>query len=111
MSYVMAGVPMIMRAMMEDIEPGLKRGAVVHSITVRRGSRRPYRCRLGAHPEDIPSVAIGSYPFYREDGSGVQFVARGRDLPRVEAAAGAIEAMIRAEGKNPNAWGTKLSFV
>src|ERR1700733_2572765 len=28
--FVMAGVPMIMRAMMEDIMPELKRGAVVH---------------------------------------------------------------------------------
>ena len=32
--YTMAGVPMIMRAMLENIEPELQRGAVVHSITV-----------------------------------------------------------------------------
>jgi len=32
--FVMAGVPMIMRAMMEDIAPELKRGAIVHSRTV-----------------------------------------------------------------------------
>src|ERR1700755_3592531 len=32
--YVMACVPMIMRAMMEDIAPHLARGAVVHSATV-----------------------------------------------------------------------------
>src|ERR1700755_3590041 len=32
--FTMAGVPMIMRAMMEDIAPRLQRGAVVHVATV-----------------------------------------------------------------------------
>src|SRR5580704_4562824 len=32
--YVMAGVPMVMRAMLEAIEPGLPRGVVVTSVTV-----------------------------------------------------------------------------
>src|ERR1700744_5603729 len=32
--FVMAGVPMIMRAMLEDIEPRLIRGTVVHSATI-----------------------------------------------------------------------------
>ena len=53
--YVMAGVPMIMRAMMEDIVPRLKRGAVVHSATVRRAHRRrPHRRRADADPEGLP---------------------------------------------------------
>ena len=47
------------------------------------------------------SVAIGSYPFYREDGFGVQLVVRGRDAAAVEAAAQAIEAAVRAEGLEP----------
>src|SRR6201996_9280648 len=33
--FVMAGVPMIMRAMLEDIEPQLQRGALVHAQTVQ----------------------------------------------------------------------------
>ena len=51
--------------------------------------------------KDFPELAIGSYPFYREDGFGVQLVARGRDAAKVEEAAVAIEALIRAEGAEP----------
>ena len=100
--YVMAGVPMIMRAMMEDIAPRLKRGAIVHAATV---SARVPEGRiaegLARIQKEFPELALGSYPFYREDGFGVQLVARGRDAEKVEAAAQAIEAMIRAEGAQP----------
>ncbi len=86
--YTMAGVPMIMRAMLENIEPELERGAVVHSITIstRLGEGR-IAAALARIQNDHPDLSIGSYPFYREDGFGVQLVARGRDLPGVEAAA------------------------
>jgi molybdopterin-biosynthesis enzyme MoeA-like protein len=97
--FVMAGVPMIMRAMMEEIAPRLQRGAPVHSVTVQ--TRLPegrIAAGLKAIQDDFPDVALGSYPYYREDGSGVQLVSRGRDPARVEASAAAIEAMIRAEG-------------
>jgi molybdopterin-biosynthesis enzyme MoeA-like protein len=104
--YTMAGVPMIMRAMLENIEPELQRGAAVHSITVstRLGEGR-IAAALAHIQNEYSEVAIGSYPFYREDGFGVQLVARGRDLPRVEAAAAAIENMIRAEGEKPERMG------
>jgi len=97
--FVMAGVPMIMRAMLEDVEPRLQRGAVVVTATVsaRIAEGRiagPLARIQGEHGE----VAIGSYPFYREDGSGVQLVVRGRDRDAVEAAAGAIEQALEAEG-------------
>ena len=97
--FVMAGVPMIMRAMLDAIEPLLQRGAVVHAATVQ--TKVP-EGRLAAGLEAIQKlhkdVAIGSYPFYREDGSGVQLVARGRDAADVEAAAAQIEKMLRDLG-------------
>ncbi len=100
--YVMAGVPMIMRAMMEDIVPHLERGAVVHAQTVqaRIGEGRIAEGLMKIQ-NDFPDLALGSYPYYREDGFGVQLVARGRDAAKVEAAACAIEAMLRAEGADP----------
>jgi molybdenum cofactor synthesis domain-containing protein len=100
--YVMAGVPMIMRAMMEDIAPHLKRGAVVHAATVqaRIGEGRIAEGLMKIQ-NDFPDLALGSYPYYRDDGFGVQLVARGRDAAKVEAAAAAIEALIRAEGAMP----------
>jgi molybdopterin-biosynthesis enzyme MoeA-like protein len=94
--FVMAGVPMIMRAMMDAIEPRLKRGAVVHAATVQA---KVAEGRIAEGLEKIQrqhrDIAIGSYPFYREDGSGVQLVARGRDKSEVETAAGEIERMLR----------------
>ena len=100
--FVMAGVPMIMRAMLEDIEPRLERGAPVHSATVqaRIGEGR-IAAGLQAIQKDFPELALGSYPYYREDGFGVQLVARGRDAAQVERAAQAIEALVRAEGAEP----------
>ena len=94
--FVMAGVPMIMRAMLDAIEPRLKRGAVVHAATVQA---KVAEGRIAEGLEKIQrqhqEIAIGSYPFYREDGSGVQLVARGRDKNEVETAADEIQAMLR----------------
>jgi len=101
--FVMAGVPMIMRAMLEEsVAPRLRRGVVVVSAIV---SARIAEGRIAAALAEIQekhkTVSIGSYPYYREDGFGVQLVARGRDAALVESAAKAIEAAIRAEGVQP----------
>ncbi len=97
--FVMAGVPMIMRAMLDAIEPRLKRGAIVHAATVQaRIAEGRIAQGLERIQKDHKDVAIGSYPFYREDGSGVQLVARGRDAAEVERAATQIEALLRELG-------------
>ena len=100
--FVMAGVPMIMRAMLEDIGPRLKRGTPVTVATVQmRLPEGRIAAGLAAIQADHPALAIGSYPFYREDGSGVQVVVRGRDPAEVELAAGAVETLVRNEGAEP----------
>ena len=100
--FVMAGVPMVMRAMMEDIAPQLPRGAVVHAVTVSarvpEGRLAP---GLAAVQHAHPGVAIGSYPFYDEKGAGAELVTRGRDIQAVEQAALAIETMLAALGRVP----------
>ena len=97
--FVMAGVPMVMRAMMEDVTPRLKRGVVVSTATV---SARIAEGRIAGPLAKIQaenkSVVIGSYPFYAADGYGVQLVVRGRDAASVEAAAAQIELAIASEG-------------
>jgi molybdenum cofactor synthesis domain-containing protein len=101
--FVMAGVPMVMRAMLDAIEPRLKRGAVAHSATVQ--ARIP-EGRIAEGLEKIQrshnELSIGSYPYYREDGPGVQLVARGRDRAEVETAAAEIEALVRELGSEPS---------
>jgi molybdenum cofactor synthesis domain-containing protein len=97
--FVMAGVPMIMRAMLEELAPRLSRGVQVQSITI--STRLPegrIAAALAQIQKDHQSVAIGSYPFYREDGFGTQLVVRSSNFASVEAAAQAIEAAVLAEG-------------
>jgi molybdenum cofactor synthesis domain-containing protein len=103
--YVMAGVPMVMRAMLEAIAPALPRGLPVASVTVEaaipEGAIAP---GLAALQKDHKDVAIGSYPFYREGTAapfGAQLVVRGRDGSAVERAALALESLIRSLGAAP----------
>ena len=88
--FVMAGVPKIMTAMLEDIAPRLKTGAVVHSSTLRvvgvgEGAiADPLRAAANANRD----LSFGSYPFGAgSDGEvGTNLVVRGRDRQRVEVA-------------------------
>ena len=97
--FVMAGVPAVMRAMLEAIAPGLPRGVEVTSVTV---SVDVPEGRIAAGLSDVQKanagVSIGSYPFYQESGPGTQLVTRGRDAGAVEVAALAIEAMLKELG-------------
>jgi len=103
--YVMAGVPMVMRAMLEQIAPELPRGQTVTSITVEadipEGTIAPGLAQL---QKDHKDVAIGSYPFYREGAAkpfGAQLVIRGRDGEAVERATLTLEDILRKLGAAP----------
>jgi molybdenum cofactor synthesis domain-containing protein len=97
--FVMAGVPMIMRAMLEDVGPRLERGAVVvtRTISAQTGEGR-IAADLAQIQLDHTKVTIGSYPFYADGAAGVQLVVRGRGGEAVEAAAKAIEAVLDRDG-------------
>jgi len=103
--YVLAGVPMVMRAMLEQIAPQLPHGPTVRSVTVEasipEGTIAPGLAQLQkAHPE----VAIGSYPFYREGAPqpfGAQLVLRSRDTDALERTAAALEKILRDLGAAP----------
>lgn len=100
--FVMAGVPMVMHAMLEELAPRLTRGAVVHAVTVEAPlPEGQIAAALARIQKDHPAVSLGSYPFYRETGPGTQLVVRGRDRDSVEKAAQAVETAVRAEGVEP----------
>jgi len=92
---VLAGVPMVMRGMMDDVVPRLRSGAVVISRTVRvEGAgegviAEPLANLAKAHPE----LSIGSYPFFGPQGYGSNLVVRGRDGAIVEQT---VEDLIEA---------------
>jgi molybdopterin-biosynthesis enzyme MoeA-like protein len=85
--FVLAGVPQIMRGMLEDIGPRLRTGAVVIARTVRvEGSGEgaiaaPLEALAKAHP----ALSLGSYPFFGPEGFGSNLVIRGRDAAEVAA--------------------------
>ena len=101
--HVMAGVPRIMRSMFEVVAPTLQGGTPVksralHATGLLEGA---IAAGLSAIQSRFPTLDIGSYPYYREGGNGVALVAKGTDEAALEAAAGEIAVLIRADGKEP----------
>ncbi len=94
---VMAGVPNIMQAMLENVAPRLRTGARMLSETVRADCREgDIGTELGEIAKAYPDVVIGSYPFMDEKlGRGnTHVVVRSRDPQRLAAARAAVEAML-----------------
>lgn len=101
--FVMAGVPVIMRAMLDDVGRRLQGGAVVQTRTVRaKGAREgDLAAGLRALQERFATISLGSYPWYLQDGFGVQLVARGSDIPALEAVTTELVALVRGLGVEP----------
>jgi len=97
--FVLAGIPKIMQAMLEEVGPRLAKGRLVSSRTISAqvGEGR-IAARLAEIQREHPTVAIGSYPFFTEGGSGVHLVVRGRDGNAVEQAARDIEVALGDDG-------------
>jgi molybdenum cofactor synthesis domain-containing protein len=85
--FVLAGVPAVMRSMMDDVVPRLRTGAVVIARTVRvEGAGEGVIAEpLAALAKSHPDLSIGSYPFFGPQGYGSNLVVRGRDGALVEA--------------------------
>ncbi|MEA2993998.1 MAG: hypothetical protein QOD40_2918 [Alphaproteobacteria bacterium] len=100
---VMAGVPAIMQAMLDDVAPKLKTGAKMLSETVRADTREgDIGTELGEIAKRHPDVSIGSYPFFDEKfGPNTNIVIRARDSANLNTAKSAVEAMLaRLHGKS-----------
>ena len=93
--FVLAGVPMVMRGMMDDVVPRLRTGAVVIAATVRvDGAGEGVIAEpLAALAKANPDLSLGSYPFFGPQGYGSNLVVRGRDAEAVERT---VEALIAA---------------
>lgn len=93
---VMAGVPAIMRAMLDEVTPTLRTGAKMLSVTVRADAREgDIGGPLGDVAKAHPGVSIGSYPFFDErSGPNTNIVVRSRDPEQLAAAQSDVEAML-----------------
>ena len=101
--FVMAGVPSVMRGMLEDVGPRLKGGAVVRSVTVRGARLREgdLAAGLAALEAASPGVVFGSYPWFGPDGYGAHLVARSADVAALEKAEADLMALVRENGVEP----------
>ncbi|MCM2293772.1 competence/damage-inducible protein A [Allorhizobium sp. BGMRC 0089] len=94
--YVMAGVPQVFQAMLENVVKTLPGGVKVLS----RAIACPYGegeigTALGEVQKAHPETSIGSYPRYDgKSGFHTELVVRARSEPALEAAIVAIEAML-----------------
>lgn len=98
--FTLAGVPVIMRGMLEDVGPRLKGGKVTIARTVRvEGSgegqiAEPLEALARRHPD----LSLGSYPFFGPEGYGSNLVIRGRDADEVAATVDELIAALDAAG-------------
>jgi molybdenum cofactor synthesis domain-containing protein len=98
--FVLAGVPAIMRGMLEDVGPRLRGGAVTIARTVRvEGSGEgviaaPLEAVAKAHP----GMSLGSYPFFGAEGYGSNLVLRGRDPDELAATVDELIAALKVAG-------------
>ena len=95
---VMAGVPAIMQAMMDDVAPRLTTGARMMMETVEATGipEGTYAAALSEIAKAHPDTIIGSYPQFHEGRFRNQIVVRSKDGAALQAALGAVDAMLKA---------------
>ena len=77
---VMAGIPRVMRAMLENLLPTLEGATPVRSRSVRAFvTESQVAAPLGELQAQYPSVDFGSYPFSEDGRYGTSLVVRGTD--------------------------------
>src|SRR5262245_5625852 len=93
---VMAGVPSIMQAMLDEVAPKLKIGVCMLSEIVRADAREEdIEMQLGEIANANPAVVIGSHPFFDpEHGPNTNVVLRARDAQKLARAKRAVQDML-----------------
>lgn len=102
--FTLAGVPQIVEGMLGDIGHRLKTGEIVRSVTVRGADLREGDLAeaLSELTAQFEGISIGSYPWFRTvNDHGVALIARGTDEKKLKDVREALEALVRAQGVEP----------
>jgi molybdenum cofactor synthesis domain-containing protein len=93
---VMAGVPRIMQAMLDDIVPRLETGTKILMETIEATGvpEGAYAAGLAEIAEAHPQLSIGSYPSLGDGRFRNEIVVRGKNATEVAAAVAMIYAML-----------------
>jgi molybdenum cofactor synthesis domain-containing protein len=82
---LLAGIPGIMRGMLEGLRGQLKGGTPLQSASVTVFCPESEIAGFAGDVQgDNPDVSIGSYPFFRKDRVGATLVVRGADSRRLD---------------------------
>jgi len=100
--YVMAGVPRIMQAMLDNVIPTLTGGPKMMARTVIAAlGEGVIAGGLQAVQKRFPEIDIGSYPAYTNEGFRTSLVLRGTDAAMLEEARQAVRDLILSLGGEP----------
>jgi len=93
--HVMAGVPIIMKAMLEAIAPTLQGGRKIHSIAIQAGvGEGAVGDEFGRIQADFEDVKMGSYPQMGGVRPTTELVLRSADLDRLQVAAERVRDLV-----------------
>src|SRR5690606_24751938 len=102
--HVMAGVPAIFQAMLDNVVPTLRAGTKLLSATVHCPFGEGV---IGGPLADIqkafPETIIGSYPKFHDGSFWTELVVRARDPQMLKDATAAVEAMVAELAPQPTA--------
>ena len=99
--FVLAGIPSVVRAMLQDVGHRLETGEVVHAQTLRIPGAKEGEIAepLAGIAKVYASLSIGSYPWYLgPENTGVQIVVRGTEIPKIDGALTDIRQMFLEKG-------------
>jgi molybdenum cofactor synthesis domain-containing protein len=93
---VMAGVPAIMQAMLDNVAPTLATGArmVIRTVEAEGLPEGLYAAGLAEVAKAHGGVSIGPYPSFTGAGFRNQIVVRGKDEAAVEAALASVRGLL-----------------
>jgi len=93
----MAGIPLVMQAMLDEVAPKLKTGTKLLSETIRADAKEgDVGTELGVIAKAHPETIIGSYPFIDEkSGPNTNIVMRSRDADKLAAVKAEVEGMLK----------------
>lgn len=93
--HVMAGVPAIFQAMLDNVVPTLRTGRILLSRSVHcPHGEGTIGEPLAKIQDDYPDIAIGSYPKHDSGKFWTEIVLRGGDDDRLEEAEAAVAEMV-----------------
>ncbi len=100
--FVLAGVPSIMKAMIDGLAPRIVGGARLLTRTISCAlGEGTLATDLGGIQARYSNLEIGSYPYFRMGVVGVSLVLRGTDAEELAAATTAVCALVKGHGAVP----------